>query len=144
MITERQIKSMYRANRDKIRIAIKALPEQGSLEVGFFESGKVVISQPITNEGAWMPWSVALSLSFDKRISSYVKQDESFKEQLIGSLEGIKQQVYCGERAAEMNATLKAEEDEISEMFQELSEQRKQIQEEEEKRLLWEIKGKEY
>jgi hypothetical protein len=79
MATEEDIREMYQTNRKKIMSAVRKLSTGKHLEVGFFESGKVLITDQMDqhSHASWNQVLISVSYSQDK-FFSYEKQDDKF------------------------------------------------------------------
>ena len=82
MITETQVREMYAENRKTIMSAVRKLPSVYSLEVAFYEDGKVCISNPIL-PGAYMPWDPDFMVSYKARkFMKFSELDEIMNERI--------------------------------------------------------------
>jgi hypothetical protein len=79
MATEEDIREMYQINRKKIMSSVRKLSTGKHLEVGFFESGKVLITDQMDqhSHAGWNQVLISISYSQDK-FFSYEKQDDKF------------------------------------------------------------------
>lgn len=82
METER-IKELYEKNKKEIMKAVRKLPAGFYLEVAFYESGRVWISQPL-NGGAYMDWHPDFFVQYHAdRFASYKGLEEGIDERIL-------------------------------------------------------------
>jgi hypothetical protein len=79
MATEQDIREMYQINRKAIMSAVRKLSTGKHIEVGFFESGKVLITDQM-DQHSYAGWEhVLISVSYPQdQLFSYEKQDDKF------------------------------------------------------------------
>jgi hypothetical protein len=84
MINEQDIQEMYQTNRKAIMSAVKKLSTGKHIEVGFFESGKVLITDQM-DQHSCADWKQAIIsvLYLQDRFFTYEKQDEKFDYALV-------------------------------------------------------------
>ncbi|MDQ1253733.1 MAG: hypothetical protein QG646_2922 [Euryarchaeota archaeon] len=84
MINEQDIQEMYQTNRKAIMSAVKKLSTGKHIEVGFFESGKVLITDQMDQHScAGWKQSIISVLYLQDRFFTYEKQDEKFDYALV-------------------------------------------------------------
>ena len=79
MVNEQDIQEMYQTNRKAIMSAVRKLSTGKHLEVGFFENGKVLITDQM-DQHSCADWKQAIIsvLYLHDRFFTYEKQDEKF------------------------------------------------------------------
>ena len=79
LVNEQDIREMYQTNRKAIMSAVRKLSTGKHLEVGFFESGKVLITDQM-DQHSYAGWKqVIISVLYPQdRFFTYEKQDEMF------------------------------------------------------------------
>jgi hypothetical protein len=84
MINEQDIQEMYQTNRKAIMSAVKKLSTGKHIEVGFFESGKVLITDQM-DQHSCAGWKQAIIsvLYLQDQFFTYEKQDEKFDYVLV-------------------------------------------------------------
>jgi hypothetical protein len=79
LVNEQDIREMYQTNRKAIMNAVRKLSTGKHLEVGFFENGKVLITDQM-GQHSYADWKQAIIsvLYQHDRFFTYEKQDEKF------------------------------------------------------------------
>lgn len=88
MITEIEVRKMYKKNREEIRAHVRKLPEDCFLEVAFYESGRVWISDPI-QPYAFMTWNPGFMVQYKANPKLTFKELDSIFEERISYVELI-------------------------------------------------------
>lgn len=82
MITGNKVINLFELNKKDILKAVRKLPTDSHLEVAFYESGKVWISDPLKG-GAYMAWKPDFSVQFTaNKFVSYSELLETVQERI--------------------------------------------------------------
>lgn len=82
MITEAKVREMYDENKKSIMSAVRKLPSDSHLEVAFYESGKVWISEPMQS-GSYMAWNPDFTVQFSaNKFMKYEEMNEILNERI--------------------------------------------------------------